>query len=586
MKLIKDYRLMGFIFLVIIALILFLYFSLVKSTGVIVTYFDPNTPCKDIINIGSIITAVSNVPIRNSNDFNKATTDLEGITTFMINNNPRSCNIPKNSTLGVTVEDIKKVGLSLSVDIVGGQSYLFKPENTSQTVLQQTIDSIKFRIKQYDLANTRVEESDNDIKIVTGSDEENYVKFLTEHGVLEGGLVLKVNTNENKSELVFNDKGYKIALKGNKSVVLNGSEYKVGDNFILDGVNIKVNSISRNTTTFFVKIFDERDLILIKDSTGTVSKRLTKQDNNYVFVFYVNLTKEAAKNFAKATKGQEVTISPAGESYLKNSLVIFIDDQEIINLPISGQDAGKEKNDLVIWGYKTRMEDTSTLMMRLISLIETKRLPINLNLLRMEEYSPKTGNYLNLLSYTVLISSVFVAVLFLARYKKRGVVILPLILMCLSELLLIVSVVSVKWFALLIFFFGVSFALSKDEIKGWKSWLAVGFMLMMTIGIVMSKWVFSVYSIFGMIATLLIGIGETVFMSHQFLKKREAYSLVEQKQALKKIWLFTVVASVVLFIIFFFTPYREFGMTTIVGLIVSTTIVSPVYSSIIERIIK
>jgi len=232
------------------------------------------------------------------------------------------------------------------------------------------------------------------------------------------------------------------------------------------------------------------------------------------------------------------------------------------------------------------MEDTSTLMMRLISLIETKRLPINLNLLRMEEYSPKTGNYLNLLSYTVLISSVFVAVLFLARYKKRGVVILPLILMCLSELLLIVSVVSVKWFALLIFFFGVSFALSKDEIKGWKSWLAVGFMLMMTIGIVMSKWVFSVYSIFGMIATLLIGIGETVFMSHQFLKKREAYSLVEQKQALKKIWLFTVVASVVLFIIFFFTPYREFGMTTIVGLIVSTTIVSPVYSSIIERIIK
>ena len=111
-------------------------------------------------------------------------------------------------------------------------------------------------------------------------------------------------------------------------------------------------------------------------------------------------------------------------------------------------------------------------------------------------------------------------------------------------------------------------------------------MLIMAIGIVMSKWVLGVYSVVGMIAALLIGIGEDIFMSHQFLKKREAYTLVEYKQALKKIWLFTVVASVVLFILFLFTPYREFAMSTIIGLMVSTTIVSPVYSSIVERIIK
>jgi large-conductance mechanosensitive channel len=158
--------------------------------------------------------------------------------------------------------------------------------------------------------------------------------------------------------------------------------------------------------------------------------------------------------------------------------------------------------------------------------------------------------------------------------------------MCLSEVLLIVGVISLKWFILLIFFFGVGFAMSKDEMKDWKSWLAVGLMMMMAIGIVMSKWVLGAYSVVGMIATLLVGFGEGVFMSHQFLKKREAYTLVEYKQALKKIWLFTVVASVVLFIVFFFTPYREFAMSTIIGLMVSTTIVSPVYSSVIERIIK
>ncbi len=587
MKLIKDYRLMGFIGLVLIALALTLYSMLMRSTGVVVTYVGPNAPCKDVISIGSVITEVASLPVGGSNDFKKATSNLEGITTIIVNNNPRSCNVPKNSTFDVLVEDIKRGRLSLDVEIGGGETYLFKPENNTQIILQQTLSSIKSRIKNYELANTKVDLSDSGILVTTGSDEESYVRFLTERGVLEGRLILKVSIGGNKSDFVFNDGTYKITLKGNKSVVLNGSEYKVGDYFNLNGTKIKVGSIDRNMTTFFVDIFDEGDLKLIKDNSGIVSKRLVKQDNGYVFVFYVNMTKEAAENFAKATKGQEVTISPAGESFLKNSLVIFVDDQEFLNLPISGQDAGKEKNELVVWGYRGRMEESATMMMRLITLIEVKRLPIKLDLLRAESYVPKVGEfYINLLLYMVLILPVSVAVLFLARYKKRGVVVLPLILMCLSELLLIIGVISLKWFILLIFFFGLGFVLNKDEIKSWMGWLAVGLMFMMTIGIVMSKWVLGIYSIVGMIAALIIEMGEGVFMSHQFLKKREAYTLVEYKQALKRVWLFTVVASVILFIVFFFTPYREFGMTTIVGLMISTLIVSPVYSSIIERIIK
>jgi hypothetical protein len=578
---------MGFIVLVMIALALILYSNLIKTTGVVVTYVGPNTPCKDIITIGSIINEVSSQPIRNSDDFKKVTSGLEGITTIMINNNPRSCNIPKNSTLDVVVEGVKKGGLGLGVQIGGGQSYLFEKENVSQTILQQTMNSIKTRIKKYELANTFVELSDDKIQIIAGPEEESYVRFLTEQGVLEGKLILKVSTGENKSEFIFNDKTYKLILKDNKSIVLNGSEHKLGDYFTLDGVKIKVESIVRNTTTFFVKIFDGEGLTIFTDKAGVSSKRLVKQQNGYVFVFYVNLTKEATDSFAKATKGQEVTISSAGESFLKNSLVIFIDDQEIINLPISGQDAGKEKYDMAIWGYKARMEDAATLMMRLMALIETKRLPMELNLLKTESYVNKAGEfYLSLLLYTILILSISVSVLFLVRYRKGGIVVLPLILLCLSELLLIIGVISLNWLVLLIFFFGAGYAVSKNELRSWTSWLAVGLMLMMSIGIVMSKWVLGVYSIFGMIATLLICVGEGVFMSYQFLKKREAYSLVENKQALNKIWFFTTVLSVVLFIIFFFTPYREFGMTTIVGLMISTLIVSPVYSSIVERIIK
>jgi hypothetical protein len=583
----KDYRLLSFIVLVLIALALFLYTTLAKSNGVVITYVSLNTPCKDVMTIGSVITEIADLPIRNLDDFNRAKTNLEGITTIMINNNPRSCNIPKNSTLDVSVDDLKRSGLSLSTEIGGGNSYLFKPEDTSQTVLQQTVDSIKSRIKQYDLANTKVELSGDNIRVITGFDEDNYARFLTEHGVLEGRLILKVGTTENKSEFVFNDKTYKLAFKGNKSIILNNSEYKVGDYFTLDGVKIKVESITRNTTTFFANIFDENDLTLIKDKSGVVSKRLMKQQSGYVFVFYVNLSKETSENFAKATKGQEVTISPTGESFLRNSLVIFVDDQETINIPISGEEAGKEKNELAIWGYRVRMEDAESLMTRLITLIETNRLPIKLNLLKIESYAPSMGEFfISLLMYTALILSASVVILFLAMFKKRGIVVLPLILMCLSELLLIVGVISLKWFVLLIFFVGVGFALNNNEINNWKNWLAVGLIFMMMVGIAMSKWVLGVYSIVGMVATLFIGFGCGVLISYNFLKKKEAFTQIEQKQTLKKVWLFTFVVSIVLFILFFFTPYREFAMTTVVGLMATTTIISPVYSSVIQKIIK
>ena len=587
MKLIKDYRLMGFVALVLISLALSLYFSLITTSGVVVTYIGSNTPCKDIITIGSVITEIAEYPIRNADDFNRAKNNLEGITTIMINNNPRSCDIPKNSTLDINVDNLKKGGLSLGLDLVGGQSYLFKPVDISPTILQQTLSSIKSRIKQYDVANTRVELSDSNIKVTSGFDEGNYVRLLTETGDLEGRFIFKITPTENKSEFVFNDKEYKLTLKGNKSIVLNGSEYKLGDYFTLDNVKIKVSVISKNTTTFLVKIFDENDLTLIKDKSGVVSKRLVKETNGYAFVFDANISKEASKIFAKATKGQEVTISPTGESYLRNSLVIFVDDQELLNLPISGQDAGIEKNDLVIWGFKAGMEDAATMMMRLITLIEIKRLPTELNLLKLENYTPTTGEfYISLLLYIILILSAATAVLFLAKFKKRGIIALPLILLYLSILPLIVGVISIKWFVMLIFFFGVGFALFKEEIKNWMGWLAVGLILMMVIGIVMSKWVLGVNSVIGMIATLIICFGEGVFMSYQFLKKKEAYTLIEHKNSLKKIWLFTTVVSVALFIMFFFTPYREVAMATVVGLMASTTIISPVYSSIIERIIK
>jgi len=571
---------MGFISLVLISSFIILYSELSKSSGVVVTYVGVATPCKEIMIAGSVITEIGGMQIKDSADFNRIRKGIEGITTFMIDYNPKSCDIPKNSSLDITVENIKKGGLNLGIDIGGGASYSFKFENNDS---QKILETIKSRAKYYDLANTRVELSDSTIQIITSPEEEKYLRFLTERGIVEGNLILKIQ----KDEFVLNDKTYKLILKNEKSLSINGTEYKLGQYATIDNVKIKIENISKNATTLSLNIFDEGDLTLSTDSTNT--RRLVKQANGYAFVVPVLLSKEAGENFAKVTKGQEVIIDPSsGQSYLKNSLVVLVNDQEFINLPISGQDAGKELKELVIWGYKVRKEDATNDMIRLSALIETKRLGTDLNLEKNDNYKAKTGDiFIISLLFTILAATIATSFLFLVKYRKRGIIVLPLILIYLSEFLLILGTVSFGWFVLLVFFIAIVSVLIKGDIRNWIHWLTIFLMFIIVIGITMSKWVLGIPSLIGLMIFFLISIGQGVFMSYQILKKKETYTVSDYKISMNKIWLLTTVATVIFFILFLVGgQYREFAMTTSLGLFIATTITTPVYSSIMEKISK
>lgn len=580
MNLIKNFRLIGFITLVLISSFIILYSEISKSSGVVVTYVGAATPCKEIINVGSVITEVAGIQIRDSSDFNRVTKGVKGITTFMIDDNPRSCDIPENSSLDVTVENIKKGGLNLGIDIGGGTIYSFKFENDDS---QKILETIKSRTKYYDLANTRVELSDSTIQIITSLEEEKYVRFLTENGIIEGNLILKIQ----KDEFVLNDKTYKLILKDEKSVSINDTEFKPGQYVTIDNVKVKIENISKNVTTLSLNIFDEGDLTLATGSTNT--RRLVKQGNGYAFVVPVLLSKEAGENFAKVTKGQEVIIDPtSGQSYLKNSLVVLVDDQEFINLPISGQDAGKELKELVIWGYKVRKGDATNNMIRLSTLIETKRLETDLNFEKSDSYKAKTGDiFIISLLFTILAATITTSFLFLVKYRKRGIIILPLILISLSEFLLILGIVSFGWFVFFVFFIATVLVLIKGDIRNWIHWLTIFLMFIIVIGITMSKWVLGIPSLIGLMLVFLISIGQGVFMSYQILKKRETYTVTDYKLSMDKFWLFTTVVTTIFFVLFLIGgQYREFAMTTSLGLFIATTITTPAYSSIIEKVIK
>ena len=587
----KDARLFVFVCLVTITLVFFISPYIMKSQGVIVTSVDSNSACGDIIMTDSIITEIAGVPIKNTNDFTRVTKNLKGPVTFIINGNPRSCTIPENSSLSITIRNIKTGGLKFSVDIGGGTYFLFKPKKElPQDVLGNILNTIRFRSNSYNLINTIISIQNDSIKIVSGPEEEEYIKLLTEQGILEGDVIQKIDFTNKRGEFTLNESTYEVLLKKDNSIVINGTEYKENENLELNDLNIRVGNISSNATLLFVKIFDDEDLLL---SNGDVSKigssRIAKQDSGYVFVLPVMLSSEASKNFARATAGQEIVINPTtGEGFLKFPLTILIDDKPFINLPLRSVDTGKIIGELILWGYKQTAEEASNDLLRLKNIIKFKSLPEELGLIETGDFHPSVGEfYLSLFLYGTLITILVILILFFVRHRKNGVLILPLILLCLGEIVLVSGTIIIPWFILLIFFSGIFFVILRGEIKGLIGWVALFLMFMMVVGIAMTKFVLGYYSVIGMTAVLSSSLILEAIIADKVLNKTDLPLTSELKRFLEKFWWFATIATMFLLPLFFLVDIlRGFFATIFVGILTISILITPIYFKIIEKMGK
>ncbi len=319
---------------------------------------------------------------------------------------------------------------------------------------------------------------------------------------------------------------------------------------------------------------------------GLKPSRLTKQGSGYVFIVSVSLSEDASKNFAKITKGQEVVINPStGESFLINPLIISIDDEPVVNLPISGMDIGTEKRDLIIWEYELMLDQATNDMLRLLSIINSKRLPTELNLIKTDTFKSEKS-FLSLFLY---IPSIFLGGLLIfsfARHRKEGIFSFPLILIILGEVTIILSILITPWLIVLFLLFGIGFSLTNGEVHGWFGWLGIFLMVVMTVGIAMSKWVLDVSALVGIVSTIVITGILGMSVSEKIITKKIHVSS-DYKNFSKVIWKLTTIVLAILSILFFVGGYlRGFALTTFIGMMVCTTMSIPIYYDLIGRYLK
>jgi len=556
-----------------------------KPTGVIVASIDEDSPCKDIINVGSTITGIGNKVIKNSNEFIEATKDLEGTITFIINDNPRSCNVPKGAQLNASITNVKSSGIKIGVDIYGGGYYLFKIQSQPDDLLK----IIKQRAVKYGLVNTEIElYNDTFIRILSSPDEESYVNLLTETGELGGRIIQIVNFNEKSAEFTFNDKTYEMSLKNEKSVAINQTDHEIGQYFKLDGVDAVIENISKNTTTISFTIFEDTDLTLIQNP-GVGSARIARQGSGYVFAVPVELLDKVSEDFEKTTKNLEVLVNPTtGESYSKTPISIFIDDKPFITIPILSTEMGVKTKNLILWSYYSKIEDATKNMVRLKTIVELKSLPQKLTLIKRDVF--KSSYWENLITsflFVILITAIITSVLFLVKFRKNGLASFPLILMGLSVIVIILGVMSLNWFALIIFFAGVVSILLKGDINNWKGWVGVALFFILIAGVGMNEWVLNAPLILGLMTVIPIDFAQGIFVGLRVLKKKESYGSSDYKNTSKKLWLFSTIFAAILIILYFIGGmFTSFVMAVSVGLWFNLSLIIPNYSDIAKKFIK
>ena len=123
----KNIRVMVWVGLLVIALLVVVRSKMSIKSELVVISISEDSACRDIIKEGSSIRQINGIKLNTQEDFSRITKDLEGITTFVVDGNPRTCNIPENSPLNVIVKVVEGKWLNFGVDVDEGIMFLIRP---------------------------------------------------------------------------------------------------------------------------------------------------------------------------------------------------------------------------------------------------------------------------------------------------------------------------------------------------------------------------------------------------------------------------------------------------------------------------
>ncbi|MDO8510817.1 MAG: hypothetical protein Q7S55_01495 [Nanoarchaeota archaeon] len=459
------------------------------------------------------ILSVDGTPTDTVQDYYSAISELRANKTVRLETNKQMYtflaqeNADGKVDVGIRVKEVSFSNVRLGLDLEGGTRVLLQPMGEiSEEDLETTVDSLKERLNVYGLKDILVRsasdlEGNNFILIeIAGVTEEEIQELLAKQGKFEAKI-------------------------GNETVFLGGEK--------------DITYVCRSAECSGIDPY-----VGCSNLDGGYHCR---------FFFQISLNPNAAQHHADITKNVK-TISEAGSCYLSEDLALYLDDVEVDRLRIGCELKGSATTDIQISGsgagvtQADAVNDALQNMKKLQTVLLTGSLPVKLEVVKIDTISPSLGKeFLRNVMLVGALALVAVSGVVLVRYRKV-VVILPMVLVMLSELVLILGFAA------------------------------------------LARWNLDLASIAGLIVVVGTGMNHFIVITDETLRK-EAENL-DWKSRIKNA-LFIIMGAYVInlgsLIPLFWAGaglLKGFALTTIIGMSVGVLIARPAYAAIVKILLE
>lgn len=350
------------------------------------------------------IVAVNNRPIKNVNDFDEQTKNLEVNRTISVKTTKNNYLITINENgLGLHVTNAPMTNIRTGLDLQGGTRVLLQPEKKlNQDDLQTLIASMKQRLNVYGLSDLTVRDaadlSGNQFIIVeiAGVSEEEVRGLLAKQGKFEAKI-------------------------GNETVFVGGKD---------------ITFVCRSAQCSGL----DPTAGCGQTPTGQVACR---------FRFSITLTQEAAQKQASVTNTLQVLPATAGQpSYLSKPIDLYLDDQIVDSLQIGAELKGKPAMEISISGSGTgatqsaASEDALKQMNRLQTVLITGSLPVKLDIIKTDTISSSLGEKFAKNAVLISVLSIIAVIVILMIAYRKLLLAIPISLAMIFEIALTLGVAS------------------------------------------------------------------------------------------------------------------------------------------------
>jgi preprotein translocase subunit SecD len=327
-------------------------------------------------------------------EFNQTLNKTVNITK-QISQNKTSKELIGPKDIGLSVYPAPSSNIKKGLDLEGGTRVLLSlEENVEPDVMEFIIDNLEQRLNFYGLSDIKVRE-------VSSFGAEQYI--MVEIAGVNSEEVRDLISSQGKFEAKIGDK---VVFVGGKDIVYVA---KAGQSSRIESCN-------------------------------------AVSDGSYMckFTFAISLSPEAAKRQANITKNLP-SFTENGQSYLNESLQLFLDDNYVDELRIASDLRGNAVTEIAISGSgvgdseKAAQNNALANMKTLQTVLKTGSLPVKLNIEKTDTISPNLGKqFINNILLVGVLAILGVVSIIILRYRKLQISI-PVIITMLSEVFILLG---------------------------------------------------------------------------------------------------------------------------------------------------